>query len=131
MRSACRQSLSKSSQRRVVRICDRYTRSVNSSPRSGNKKGPAAPRAPLRARDVELHLDDKVGTVQVVTTTGDKQAGGYVGSLSIARALLTFGSFFCDVCQCTVRDSTNYVDHLNGKRRACLLGGAVAIAHSA
>lgn len=41
------------------------------------KNGPKAQRAPLRARDVELHLDDKVGTVQVVTTTGEsKQVGG-------------------------------------------------------
>ncbi len=50
---------------------------------------------------MELKLDEKVGTVSVVTAGSAGAQGG----------------FYCDVCQCIVKDSTNYIDHLNGKKR--------------
>jgi len=27
------------------------------------------------------------------------------------------GGYWCDLCQCTLRDSTTYLDHINGKKR--------------
>lgn len=43
--------------------------------------------------------------VQVVTNPAAQAQGGY----------------WCDVCQCLLKDSLNYLDHINGKRRKSAL----------
>ena len=50
--------------------------------------------------DLETHLNK----VQVVTVTGDSKQPGY----------------YCDVCDCTLKDSVAYLDHINGRRRKML-----------
>jgi U4/U6.U5 tri-snRNP component SNU23 len=29
------------------------------------------------------------------------------------------GGFYCEDCQCLLKDSSSYLDHINGKKRAC------------
>jgi U4/U6.U5 tri-snRNP component SNU23 len=66
-------------------------------------KGPAgSKRAYLQARQGPLALERKLGKMQVISvTTPDSQKGGY----------------FCKVCECVLRDSATYMDHINGKKR--------------
>ena len=58
-------------------------------------------RAYLQGRDTStLHLEDKLGKRQMVTdTTPVSQTGGY----------------YCAVCECNLRDSATYLDHINGR----------------
>jgi len=46
-----------------------------------------------------LDLDKKIGKHEVVGV--DAARGGY----------------FCETCDCTLKDSSAYLDHINGKKR--------------
>jgi U4/U6.U5 tri-snRNP component SNU23 len=60
-------------------------------------------RAFLQARKGPIDLESKVGKTQVInpTTTAGNAAAG----------------FWCEVCTCLLKDSTSYLDHINGKKR--------------
>ncbi|KAK2364949.1 hypothetical protein P8452_67797 [Trifolium repens] len=70
-------------------------------------KGPSVPRKPLKHRDYEVNLTSSLGKTQVVTPVAplSQQAG-----------------YYCQVCECVVKDSANYLDHINGKKHQRALG---------
>jgi U4/U6.U5 tri-snRNP component SNU23 len=70
--------------------------------RKGKEKGPPVQRQPLKHRDYEVDLESRLGKTQVVTPIAplSQQAG-----------------YYCKVCECVVKDSANYLDHINGKKR--------------
>ncbi|KAG5460499.1 MAG: hypothetical protein BJ554DRAFT_7448 [Olpidium bornovanus] len=63
---------------------------------------PNPPRELLRARTEKVALDTKLNKTEVVQAVG--------------VASKTPG-FFCQVCDCVLKDSKNYLDHINGKKR--------------
>eukprot|EP00455_Lapot_gusevi_P045253 TRINITY_DN5761_c0_g1_i1.p1 TRINITY_DN5761_c0_g1~~TRINITY_DN5761_c0_g1_i1.p1 ORF type:complete len:238 (-),score=74.44 TRINITY_DN5761_c0_g1_i1:47-760(-) len=64
-------------------------------------------RAALKRRDYELELESRVGKYTVISNnTPLSQRGGY----------------FCDVCDCLLKDSNTYLDHINGKKHQRALG---------
>ncbi|ORX44990.1 hypothetical protein BCR36DRAFT_406149 [Piromyces finnis] len=69
----------------------------------------------LKARKEKLELDKYLGKSQVVQTTGSaaKQPG-----------------FYCKVCDCTIKDSVNYLDHINGKRHQSKLNRTMKVERS-
>jgi len=68
---------------------------------------PASQRTPLKAREFDVNLQSKLGKVHVVTNqTPTTQQGG----------------FYCPQCDCVIKDSANYLDHINGKKHQRALG---------
>lgn len=69
-------------------------------------------RANLQGRGHELQLDAKLGKSQIVSqqTPLSQQAG-----------------YYCSVCDCILRDSASYLDHINGKWHNRALGMSMRV----
>lgn len=75
-------------------------------------KAPPVQRKPLKHRDYEVDLESRLGKTQVVTPIAplSQQAG-----------------YYCAVCECVVKDSANYLDHINGKKHQRALGMSMRV----
>ncbi|KAJ3703822.1 hypothetical protein LUZ61_007527 [Rhynchospora tenuis] len=80
--------------------------------RRSKGKGPPVQRKPLKQRDYEIDLESRLGKTQVVTPIAplSQQAG-----------------YYCSVCECVVKDSANYLDHINGKKHQRALGMSMRV----
>ena len=64
-------------------------------------------RAPLQHRTKAVELESRLGKHTLITnSTPLNQQGG----------------FYCDVCECLLKDSSTYLDHINGKKHQRALG---------
>ena len=60
-------------------------------------------RNPLKRREGESDIYANVGKFQVITTS---------------TPLSQRGGFYCHICDCLLKDSASWLDHLNGRKRA-------------
>ena len=70
-------------------------------------------RAFIKAREGDLGLDSNVGKTQIVSAAAIEAGVG--------------AGYFCEVCSCTLKDSTAYLDHINGKKHQRALGFSMRV----
>jgi len=56
-------------------------------------------RAFVKRRETNLNLTSAIGKTQIISDNGCRQKGG---------------GWFCDVCDCILKDTSSYLDHING-----------------
>jgi U4/U6.U5 tri-snRNP component SNU23 len=72
-------------------------------------------RSNLQKRDYAVNLSERLGKTQVIglNTPLNQQAG-----------------YYCSVCDCVLRDSQSYLDHINGKYHNRALGMSMKVEKS-
>lgn len=74
---------------------------------------PPSERKLLQRRDTDVDLTSTLNKSRVIASHHDA-AGGY----------------YCDACDCVLKDSISYLDHINGKKHALKLGMSMRVERS-
>ena len=69
---------------------------------SDKRNLPPGQRDLLRAREYKVDLDSRLNKTSVVTANDNRDGAGY----------------YCEVCDCVIKDSMNFLDHINGENQA-------------
>lgn len=76
------------------------------------ERGAVIKRQPLKRREWEVDLASHIGNRKVI---------------SMNTELSSRGGFFCKTCECLLKDSQTYLDHINGKKHQKALGMSMKV----
>jgi U4/U6.U5 tri-snRNP component SNU23 len=86
-------------------------------PASLGSDGPmGSERAFLRARSNIVDTESKVGKIEIVRPQATAAGDGPTGP-----------GFWCETCKCLLKDSSSYLDHINGKKHQRNLGFSMRV----
>ncbi|CCI48475.1 unnamed protein product [Albugo candida] len=74
----------------------------------------------LKARESKLALENDIGKVQMLLSKADESETPQSSA----------AGYHCDVCECTLKDSVAYLDHVNGKKHLRRLGFSMRVERS-
>ena len=77
--------------------------SIGKKPLKGKKKDLPKPTELMKRRENDLELEKNLGKTMVVQNPGGRGPGQ--------------PGFYCEACNRTYKDSTGYLDHINGRAR--------------
>ena len=80
-------------------------RLIGKRPRKGKKEDLPKPTELMKQREGPLDLEKNLGKTMVVQNTSGRGPG--------------VPGFYCETCNRTYKDSTGYLDHINGRARMC------------
>ena len=92
-----------------------FEKPQNPTERDPLHQGLIVERAKLRAREQEVDLTSKLGRAQAVSAAAPKSAQG---------------GWHCSVCDCVLKDSKAWLDHINGKYHNAALGMSMRVERS-
>lgn len=107
-------------------------------PAASGAAGPErSQRAYLKARKSKVDLERKLGTSEVINPDAVANSGGAAtadaGAVSITDGVTkssTGVGWHCKVCDCYLKDSMTYLDHINGRKHQRYLGYSMRVEKS-
>eukprot|EP00559_Dactyliosolen_fragilissimus_P000663 CAMPEP_0184864910 /NCGR_PEP_ID=MMETSP0580-20130426/16297_1 /TAXON_ID=1118495 /ORGANISM="Dactyliosolen fragilissimus" /LENGTH=306 /DNA_ID=CAMNT_0027363859 /DNA_START=79 /DNA_END=1002 /DNA_ORIENTATION=- len=108
-------------------------------PAESGAEGPAfSKRAFLKARRSALDLEAKVGTSEIINPDAAAVTKTKTGDDDLSTTKITDGitkvtdgvGWHCKVCDCFLKDSMTYLDHINGRKHQRYLGYSMRVERS-
>ena len=91
---------------------------------SADRAGPmGSQRAFLKSRSNRVDLTSKLGSVEIIDPKAASNVGGAAGITGNGVTKCSDGvGWHCRVCDCFLKDSLTYLDHINGRKHQRYLG---------
>ncbi|KAL3787172.1 hypothetical protein HJC23_010182 [Cyclotella cryptica] len=109
-------------------------------PAESGRAGPmGSQRAFLKSRSSRVDLTSKLGSVEIIDPNAASNVGGSSGAAKGAAGVVTGNGvtkctdgvgWHCRVCDCFLKDSLTYLDHINGRKHQRYLGYSMRVEKS-